>query len=36
MKDKYATLVTQDADIRDRWMGHFDDILNVEYEREYV
>ena len=35
MKDKDDTLLTgDDEEVKDRWLGYFDDILNVENERE--
>ena len=34
VKDKDGTLLTGDDEVKDRWLGHFDDLLNVENERE--
>ena len=34
VKDKDGTLLTGDDEVKDRWLGYFDDILNVENERE--
>ena len=34
MKDKDDTLLTGDDEVKDRWLGYFDDLLNVENERE--
>ena len=34
VKDKDGTLRTEDDEIRDRLLGHFDDLLNVENEKE--
>ena len=34
VKDKDGTLLTGDDDLKDRWLRHFDDLLNVENERE--
>ena len=31
VKDKDGTL---DDEVKDRWLGHFNDLLNVENERE--
>ena len=28
-KDKDGTLLTGDGEVKDKWLGHFDDILNV-------
>ena len=33
-KDKDATLLTGDDEDKDIWLGHFDDLLNFENERE--
>ena len=33
-EDKDGTLLTGDDEVMDRWLGHFDDILNVENDRE--
>ena len=35
VKDKDGTLLTGDDEVKDIWLGHFDDLLlNVENERE--
>ena len=34
VKDKYATLLTGDDEVKDIWLGHFDDLLNIENERD--
>ena len=34
VKDKDGTLLTGDDEVKDRWLGHFDDPVNVENERE--
>ena len=34
VKDKDDTLLTRDDEVKDTWLGHFDDLLNVENERE--
>ena len=34
MKDKDGTLLTGDDEVKDRWLGYFDDRLNIENERE--
>ena len=34
MKDKYGTLLTGDDEVKDRWLGYFDDLLNSENERD--
>ena len=34
MKDKDGTLLTGDDEVMDRWLGHFNDLLNVENDRE--
>ena len=34
VKDKDGTLLTGDDQVKDRWLGYFDDLLNVENERE--
>ena len=31
---KYATLLTGDDEVKDIWIGHFDDLLNIENERD--
>ena len=33
VKDKYGILLTGDL-LKYRWLGHFDDLLNVENERD--
>ena len=34
MKDKDGTLLTGDDEVKGRWLGYFDDLLNIENERE--
>ena len=34
VKDKDDILLTGDDEVKDRWLGYFDDLLNVENERE--
>ena len=34
VKDKDGTLLTGDDEVKDRWLGYFDDLLHVENERE--
>ena len=34
VKHKDGTLLTGDDEVKDRWLGYFDDLLNVENERE--
>ena len=34
VKVKDGTLLTGDGEVKDRWLGYFDDLLNVENERE--
>ncbi len=34
VKDKDGTQLTGDDDVNHRWLGYFDDILNIENERE--
>ena len=34
VKDKDDTLITGDDEVKDRWLGHFNDLLNAENERE--
>ena len=34
VKDEDGTLLTGDDEVKDRWLGYFDDLLNVENERE--
>ena len=34
MKDTDGTLLTGDDEVKDRWLGHFNDLLNVENDRE--
>ena len=34
VKEKDGTLLTGDDEVKDRWLGYFDDLLNVENERE--
>ena len=34
MKDKDGTLLTGDDEVNDWWFGYFNDLLNVENERE--
>ncbi len=34
VKDKDGTLLTGDDEVTDRWLGYFDDLLNIENERE--
>ena len=35
VKDKDGTLFTGDGEIKERWLGYFDDLLNVENERGF-
>ena len=32
----YGTLLTGDDEVKDRWVRYFDDLLNVENEREDI
>ena len=34
LKDKDGSLLTGDDEVKDKWLGYFDDLLNVENERE--
>ncbi len=34
VKDKDVTLLTGDDEVKGRWLGYFDDLLNVENDRE--
>ena len=34
VKDKDGTLLTGDDEVKYRWLGYFDNILNVVNERE--
>ena len=34
VKDKDATLPTGDDEVKGRWLGYFDDLLNIENETE--
>ena len=34
VKDKDGTLLTGDDEVKGRWLGYFDDLLNIENERE--
>ena len=34
VKDKDGTLLTGYDEVKDRWLGYFDDLLNVENDRE--
>ena len=34
VKDKVGTLLTGDDEVKDIFLDHFDDLLNVENERE--
>ena len=34
MKDKYGTFLIGDDEVKDSWLDHFDDFVNVENERE--
>ena len=34
VNDNDGTLLTRDDEVKDRWLGHFNDLLNVENERE--
>ena len=34
VKDKDGTLFTRDVVVKGRWLGYFDDLLNIESERE--
>ena len=34
VKDKDGTLLTGDDEVKSRWLGYFDDLLNIENERE--
>ena len=34
VKDKDGTLLTGDDEVKDIWLGHFDDLLNIENERD--
>ena len=36
VKDKHATLLTGDDEVKDMWLGHFDDLLNIENERDHL
>ena len=36
VKDEDGTLLTGDDEVKDRWLCHFDDLLNVENERERI
>ena len=36
VKDKDETLLRWDDEAKDRWLGYFDDLLNVENERERI
>ena len=34
VKDKDGTLLTGDDEVKGRWLGYFDDLLNIENERD--
>ena len=34
MKDKDGTLLSGDDEVKDRWLGYYNDLLNAENERE--
>ena len=34
VKDKDGALLTGDDEVKDKWLGHSDEVLNVENERE--
>ena len=34
VKDNDGTLLTGGAEVKDRWLDYFNDLLNVENERE--
>ena len=36
VKDKDGPLLPGDDEVKDRWLGHFGDLLNVENEREGI
>ena len=31
---KYDTLLTENGELKDRWLSHFDDLLHFENERD--
>ena len=35
VKDKDGTLLTGDDEVKGRWLGYFDDLLNIENERGF-